>query len=92
MANVAYCSEWYNLNLMEKKCFLILLQQLQMKVDKTAFGLIEINFDAYTAVSIIYRRECGDSDNGVVFENNKQKTFSYQFLWIAKNFKVLNKY
>lgn len=37
---------------MEKKMFLTLLTQLQMKVDNTAYGLIQLNLETYGEVSL----------------------------------------
>lgn len=50
MADAAYCSEWYNLNLAEKKVFLILMAQLQMKLHVHAYGLIELNMATFAKV------------------------------------------
>lgn len=55
LANNAYCSEWYNLKANEKKIFLILLMQLQqMKIKNNAYGLVELNLNAYGEVRIFF--------------------------------------
>lgn len=54
MAVAAYCSEWYNLNLSEKKIFLILLAQLQTEFGNYAYGLIELNMGAFAMVHFFF--------------------------------------
>lgn len=50
MSELTYCSDWYNLNVNEKKLFLQLLQQSQIKVNINAYGLVELNLQTYGAV------------------------------------------
>lgn len=52
LCEAAYCSEWYNLNVKEKKMFLMLLMQLQVKVNNNAYGLVELNLEAFGKVNL----------------------------------------
>lgn len=53
LSDVAYCSEWYNLNVRENKMFLTLLMQLQMKVHKIAYGYVKLSLESFGIVKII---------------------------------------
>lgn len=47
-----WSSEWYRLNLREKKIFLIIMAQLQANAGKHAYGLVEFNMESLLKVNI----------------------------------------
>lgn len=53
MVESMYLSQWYDLALSEKKMFLIILVQLQTRLNTNAYGLIELNMEAYGKVYIL---------------------------------------
>lgn len=52
LAITLYLSDWFNLNLAEKKIFSNLLMQLQLKPNKQAYGLFEFNLETYGKVKL----------------------------------------
>lgn len=50
MSDATYCTEWYNLTVKDRKMFLLLLHQTQMKINLNAYGLVEVNAATFAKV------------------------------------------
>lgn len=53
LSAATYNCEWYNLNLKQKKKFLLLLIHSQGSININAYGLLKINFNTFGRVNIL---------------------------------------